>query len=983
MAGLLEAVSKGDAEGLAALRNHHRDGPPSGVRNWYQGNEGSPKKESPYRCLDPRADRIPDAADQVWKRFWGWIACAEVVVHAERGDLTPLVAAARRAASLLGALAAAAEEIEPTWTSRGIAPDVLIEDGFRRLRAQGVRVGLAWDLTRHLRHHAKPRSERARPTERTVRVKLLGFEGRQPGGHRARGFLAELVLEWLPQGRGELYPDPRALEFWPLEGTFLGALETAWAYTQRQVPVPDGYDVRWWLDGATPEEWAGESLGLAAAVGLRCLVEDVEVPAGLAMSGAIDHHGRVVGVDEVDTKVAAGLAAGCWRLLIPGINQRDALDALRERPDAATSVEFVSNVLDALEAAVQLGTLRKEVTRYLEDVVRETERTRVLPGLRREVSLARLHIPVRVSPRRIRSLAKQRAEESRQLGADPFLGGLGRLYRERGEETYVAGLARDDEGRPVLWERIRLRGDSRRVVILGDPGQGKTTLLRWEAWTGAREAIGRLRQGAALSAVEVPMLERLAVAAGRMESELSMDAFLPDRLRTSPVLRQWATRRVHEGPTVMLLDALDEVHEATPRERVETHLKALVDDLGPLTRCLLTSRHTGYVSCAVERQGGRALELVLLARKETEGFVREWFGEADGARAQSCLRELRANPPLRSLGRNPLQLSLLCLAYEADEKLPERLADLYDICLTGLLQGWRVQRGLPPLSDERYRHTRQLLEDVALALWREGKEYFSGVEFIKAAETEGGSSYRALVAMEGSAWSLTGALVEDGVLVRAGREAPGVPYQFLHLTMQEYLAACALARRDDWRAIVAEWLGGFWEQQATMLVFLAGVLADVAPLLEVLLAHDDSRPLEKALRDRRNGRDPFGGVLGLAARCVAEAVAVEDRLLGELRRRAEGRVDGPKGDAAVRALAWLGRHEPRLWAAMLSHAAFAVRWAAAEALGAVGDERVVAPLLEVLTRRGDEKWVRVDAARALGELGDGRAVAPLLKVLTR
>ena len=58
------------------------------------------------------------------------------------------------------------------------------------------------------------------------------------------------------------------------------------------------------------------------------------------------------------------------------------------------------------------------------------------------------------------------------------------------------------------------------------------------------------------------------------------------------------------------------------------------------------------------------------------------------------------------------------------------------------------------------------------------------------------------------------------------------------------------------------------------------------------------------------------------------------------------------------------------------------RWvhrSAAEALGKLGDTRAVEPLIEAL--RDSEKQVSQAAAKALGMLGDRRAVGPLIKIL--
>ena len=55
-----------------------------------------------------------------------------------------------------------------------------------------------------------------------------------------------------------------------------------------------------------------------------------------------------------------------------------------------------------------------------------------------------------------------------------------------------------------------------------------------------------------------------------------------------------------------------------------------------------------------------------------------------------------------------------------------------------------------------------------------------------------------------------------------------------------------------------------------------------------------------------------------------------------------------------------------------------VYWPVAKALGDIGDERAVEPLIKALGHEDED--VRKSAAEALGKIGDARAVEPLIKV---
>lgn len=87
-------------------------------------------------------------------------------------------------------------------------------------------------------------------------------------------------------------------------------------------------------------------------------------------------------------------------------------------------------------------------------------------------------------------------------------------------------------------------------------------------------------------------------------------------------------------------------------------------------------------------------------------------------------------------------------------------------------------------------------------------------------------------------------------------------------------------------------------------------------------------------------------------------------------------------DNAIEALVEIGEPavEPLIQA--LNNESWVVREAATEALGKIGDERAVEPLIKVLDDEDETTFVREAAAEALGEIGDERAIEPLAHALT-
>lgn len=181
---------------------------------------------------------------------------------------------------------------------------------------------LAWlrDLT-HPWLDQPPRPPRRKPRHTQKLCVLLVHESPRAA---SRPVVADLVLELLPAGAGELYHDPRQA-FLVYDEAFAGAADTARAYLQRGgVLWPKGLDVRWRLDWGDPQgqfPLTGNSLGAAFALGLAKLLAHRRRPLApclrqlniedVAITATIDGCGRLgdVGYPREKAQAAGAVAS--------------------------------------------------------------------------------------------------------------------------------------------------------------------------------------------------------------------------------------------------------------------------------------------------------------------------------------------------------------------------------------------------------------------------------------------------------------------------------------------------------------------------------------------------------------------------------------------------------------------------------------------------------------------------------------------------
>lgn len=345
------------------------------------------------------------------------------------------------------------------------------------------------------------------------------------------------------------------------------------------------------------------------------------------------------------------------------------------------------------------------------------------------------------------------------------------------------------------------------VIVLGDPGAGKTTFVKYLAVRLARG------EGAKMGLDDyLPILLPLAAFANALQhQDIRLDDFIAEYfsgigadLPIGPMLKE----ALKVGRALILLDGLDEVRDLNMRNTV---VERVVDfyhfHRHQGNKFVLTSRVVGYRAVRPSAEDLAECTIVDFEDDEIEAFVSRWTTaletQAQGhthvaqADAETDRRELldaiQHNPGVRQLASTPLLLTILALMKRQGVTLPERRVQLYDQYVSTLLSTWNRARSLSGRAPGRDIDEIQTVRILApLALWMH--EVSPGVGLVGREEMR--RKLEELFHERGDVSPLQSARqfmldVRDHAALLLER-GPG-EYGFIHLTFEEYLAAVALA----------------------------------------------------------------------------------------------------------------------------------------------------------------------------------------------
>ncbi len=610
-----------------------------------------------------------------------------------------------------------------------------------------------------------------RPQERNKSIRIL-LVAEENG--KEQGITGQLIISLVKDGHGEIYRSTRNA-FLITGRKFDEALDKVREFLTDKKIWPTNADVQWEFKQEQGKEIPiieGPSLGGAFAIVLWTLLEnqaDCELDE-IACTATIDpsgNLGKIGGLWEKLGPQCCDLAQRNYLKLVLVAHDQDGIPPEALQDNAKPRVIRVATIAEAIDKIREYQKPRQALLAYLQKdsetfelfdrSLNFQEHYQILPWLKEvpksELPSAQSHELLRWEER----MQKRSTSYTQSQWQDYFNDTL--------KQNTVP-----------------------RFIVLGPPGSGKSTLMRYLAWQTMQKKIFFLNSKCIPVMITLRTWE-IWVAQNKKYGLLDFLAnYFINKVHDAPSSELWKIW-LQNGAVFLLLDGLDELSGLD-----EFFKHAFQDALNLYQTCpaMVTCRTVNFEQYQKLSQEMPVFTLDGLTEDQRNQYIRKFPAKhPEHYSAKEIIQQIVQSPQhstMRILASNPLLLSIFCYLLDDPRgmELPATRTQFYERTICKLLRREEsAQEGCP------WSQRKNILADIACQIFIQDQDklVFSEERLLQAMRFS--LQHQDVDTNARSTQLLKNFIGKPGLL----RGDPEYGYFFLHLTFQEYLVALALAQK--------------------------------------------------------------------------------------------------------------------------------------------------------------------------------------------